>query len=74
MARALIEALEQSGHEVELASRLRSFDRNGDAARQRRIEHLGAKVADRLIKRYNRPAHGAAANSLGHLSRLSQIA
>jgi glycosyltransferase involved in cell wall biosynthesis len=53
MARALIDALEQSGHGVELASRLRSFDRNGDAARQRRIEHLGAKVADRLIKRYN---------------------
>jgi glycosyltransferase involved in cell wall biosynthesis len=57
MARALIEALERTGREVELASRFRSFDRDGDDRRQQRIERLGARVADRLIKRYRkRPA------------------
>ena len=54
MARALMTALERSGREVMLASQLRSFDRNGDAARQKRIEDLGARVADRLIARYRK--------------------
>ena len=52
MALALIEALERGGKQVELASRLRSFDRNGDLKRQQRIEKLGGKMADRLIQRY----------------------
>ncbi len=45
-------ALKLRGHKVELASRLRSFDRDGDAARQARIERLGGRIADRLIRRY----------------------
>jgi len=58
MARSLIEALERGGRQVELASRLRSFDRNGEASRQRRIERLGGEVAERLIQRYRaRPRH-----------------
>ena len=45
-------ALKLRGHEVELASRLRSFDREGCRARQARIERLGVRTADRLIRRY----------------------
>jgi len=54
MARALMAVLQQRGHEVVLASQLRSFDREGDEVRQRRIKHLGARIADRLIRRYQR--------------------
>jgi glycosyltransferase involved in cell wall biosynthesis len=56
MARALIAALEAVGRPVELASRLRSYDRTGDPVRQRRIEALGGRLADHLLRRYrNRP-------------------
>ncbi len=57
MARALIRALEGAGRPVELASRLRSYDRAGDPVRQRRIEALGDRLAGRLLHRYRkRPA------------------
>ncbi|MDH3660835.1 MAG: glycosyltransferase family 4 protein [Alphaproteobacteria bacterium] len=57
MARALMAVLAERGRKVELASRLRSFDRDGDHQRQTRIQRLGARVADRLITGYrNRPA------------------
>lgn len=52
MARALMTVLKLRGHKVELASRLRSFDRDGDPVRQARIKRLGTRVADRLIGRY----------------------
>ncbi|MGO8866094.1 MAG: glycosyltransferase family 4 protein [Alphaproteobacteria bacterium] len=52
VGRALIAALGRAGHEVRLASRLRSWDGAGDAARQRRIERLGGRLASRLIRRY----------------------
>lgn len=52
VARLLIDALRLSGHEVEIASRLRSFDRKGDATRQARIARIGARMADRLLRRY----------------------
>ncbi len=58
VARLLIDALRRSGHEVEIASRLRSFDRKGDSARQARIARIGARMADRLLRRYRR--HGNA--------------
>ncbi|MEM7044428.1 MAG: glycosyltransferase family 4 protein [Pseudomonadota bacterium] len=54
MARALMVALTRSGRQVELASRLRSYDRDGDASRQARIERLGKRIAERLIARYRR--------------------
>ena len=41
MARALLQALERTGAAVELASRLRSYDRAGDPVRQRRHRALG---------------------------------
>jgi glycosyltransferase involved in cell wall biosynthesis len=53
MARLLIEALRRGGHEVRLASRLRSWDPGLDPARPGRIEGLGARVADRLIRRWH---------------------
>ena len=52
MARALTTALALRGRKVDLASRFRSFDRDGDPARQARIEQLGKRFADRLISRY----------------------
>jgi glycosyltransferase involved in cell wall biosynthesis len=52
MARALIEALTLADLPMELASRLRSYDRDGDAMRQQRIEALGGDVAARLVRRY----------------------
>jgi glycosyltransferase involved in cell wall biosynthesis len=54
MARALMRALTIGGHPVALASRLRSYDRAGDAARQRRIQATGERLAVRLLGRYRR--------------------
>jgi glycosyltransferase involved in cell wall biosynthesis len=54
MARALIAALNLADLPVELASRLRSYDRDGDARRQRRIAALGGRIAARLTRRYAR--------------------
>lgn len=52
MARAFMDLLRDLGHEVELASRHRSYDRDGDAPRQRRLALLGARFAARLVRRY----------------------
>jgi glycosyltransferase involved in cell wall biosynthesis len=54
MARALIEALKLAGVPVELASRLRSYDRTGDPTRQRHIRGLGQRVTGQLLERYRR--------------------
>ncbi len=52
IGRALMAALGLAGHEVVLASRLRSWDGAGDAARQRRIAGAGAARAAALLSRY----------------------
>jgi glycosyltransferase involved in cell wall biosynthesis len=52
IARALRWALAAGGHEVVQASRLRSFDRSGNAQRQARIARIGARIAARLIARW----------------------
>ena len=52
MARLMMRALEAGGHQVETASRLRSYDGGGVALRQARIADLGARMAARLIRRY----------------------
>jgi glycosyltransferase involved in cell wall biosynthesis len=54
MARALIEALRLAGIPVQVASRLRSYDRTEDPARQRHIRGLGERVAAQLLERYRR--------------------
>ena len=51
LARLLMRALALGGHDVALASRFRSFDRDGDAARQARIGDVGTRIADRLARR-----------------------
>ncbi len=57
MANLLMEALGRAGHEVELASRLRSWDGTGDPARQARLQTIGAALAERLLRRFRaRPA------------------
>jgi glycosyltransferase involved in cell wall biosynthesis len=59
MGRALIEALELAGHDVQVAARFRSLDA-GDAARQARIRDIGLRLADRLARRFEkstRPPH-----------------
>lgn len=52
MARLLMRALARAGHDVELASTFRSYDRVGDAAAQARLAADGARVAERLIRRW----------------------
>ncbi len=49
MARLLVEALRRAGHRVELASRLRSREPQGDPLRQRAIAARGRRTAERLI-------------------------
>jgi glycosyltransferase involved in cell wall biosynthesis len=52
LARALLQALRAAGHETLVASRFRSYDRAGDAARQARLRELGGRLAQRLVGRY----------------------
>ena len=54
MALLLIAALEAAGHEVELTSRLRSWDGQGDRARQARLQGLGAALARRAVRRFEK--------------------
>ena len=52
VARMLLSALRRAGHRVDLASRLRSLDRHGDAVNQARIRTRAARVTARLLARY----------------------
>ncbi len=56
MARLLMGALASAGHRVTLAARLRTWDGAGDTVRQRRLQQLGARIAERLIKRFRSAA------------------
>jgi glycosyltransferase involved in cell wall biosynthesis len=52
LARGLLEALRAAGHDVSIASHLRSYDAAGDAVRQARLATVGARLAQRLVARY----------------------
>jgi glycosyltransferase involved in cell wall biosynthesis len=52
MAQALMDALRRTGQRVELACRLRSYDRAGDLLRQQRLQALGERCARKLLRRY----------------------
>jgi hypothetical protein len=52
MAQLLLRALKDGGHQVEIASRLRSWQAKPDAQRQARIDRLGERLAKRLLQRY----------------------
>ena len=54
MARNLVRALEIAGHAVQVPSRFVSRDGAGDRLRQERLSDLGAALADRLIRRWDR--------------------
>lgn len=51
VARLLIAALARAGHDVEIASRLRSYDRDGAVERQRRLAAVGGRLAKRYAAR-----------------------
>ena len=52
VARMLLSALRRAGHRVDVASRLRSLDRSGDAVNQARIRTRAARITARLLARY----------------------
>src|ERR1700693_814920 len=54
IARLFVEALRVAGHEPFVASRLRSYDGAGDAARQARLAAIGQRTAERLLRRWRR--------------------
>jgi len=54
IAQLFIKALQQADFEVELASSLRSFDKKGDALRQRRMVALAEREAQRILRRWSR--------------------
>ena len=54
MARMLWSALTRLGYRVELASRFRSWEGQGDSHRQHRLRGVGEKLAQRLVSRWAR--------------------
>ena len=58
MARLLMQAWEKAGHHIEVASRLRTHEKNADARRQAELAAIGEAHAQRLLREYaRRPAH-----------------
>ena len=55
IGRMLVRAIEAGGHKVTLASRLRAFDKGGDAERQARIARIGAWSRSRVLRRLQAP-------------------
>jgi len=60
VARLLIRALEAAGHEVQVMSRFRSRDGQGDAIRQARLAALGQRQAERIKRRVHLQGIGLA--------------
>ena len=54
IARLFIQALEQGGYHVELASQLRTFDKKGDGQPQQRLIALAKKEATRIMRRWQK--------------------
>ncbi len=54
VARLLLRALALGGHQVELASRLRSWQATPNLQRQARLAELGQGLARRILRRYER--------------------
>ncbi len=51
VAQLFLAVLRLAGHKPFLASRLRSFDREGDRQRQQRLAALGRRIAARIVRR-----------------------
>lgn len=58
MARLLLRAIRASGRGVDLASQFRSWDGDGDAKRQLRLQQLGNGLGRRLARRYQNGDNG----------------
>jgi len=56
LGQAVLRALRAAGHDAFVASRLRTFDRNGDGWRQARLADIGQRMALRLFRRYRQSA------------------
>ncbi len=56
IANLLLQAIEKAGHVPELIARFRSYEGRGDAARQRRLQAVGERLAERLARRLTRLA------------------
>ena len=54
IARLLLDAVRGAGHQVFVASRLRSYDGVGDALRQARVALIARGTAERLLRRWDR--------------------
>lgn len=54
IARLFMAALEQAGFTVELASQLRSFDKQGNQERQQRMLVIAKKEAQRILRRWRK--------------------
>jgi glycosyltransferase involved in cell wall biosynthesis len=59
VARLFLEALRAAGHRPFVASRLRSYDGGGDPHRQLRLARLGARTAERLLRRWRQEPRAA---------------
>jgi len=59
IAQLFLAALRLAGHEPLVASRLRSFDGDGDSVRQARLAALGRRAAERLLRRWRRTPSAA---------------
>ncbi len=59
VARLFVDALRLAGHQPFVASRLRSFDREGDTLRQGRLAEIGRRAAARLVGQWRRSPEAA---------------
>ncbi len=51
IGRLLMNALHSAGVSVELMSQFRSYEGKGDLDRQKRLQSIGQKLADRMVPR-----------------------
>jgi glycosyltransferase involved in cell wall biosynthesis len=51
VAQLFLAALRMAGHDTQIASRFRSYDRHGDPLRQARVASVGARLAARFVRR-----------------------
>src|SRR6202007_3292734 len=51
VAQLFLAALRMAGHDTVIASRFRSFDGRGDPLRQARVASVGARLAERFVRR-----------------------
>ncbi|MBS0337928.1 MAG: glycosyltransferase family 4 protein [Proteobacteria bacterium] len=58
VARLLVEALERAGHQVELVSALRTYEPDGDPARQAVLRDQGTGLAQELVARWSGSGSG----------------